>query len=373
MAFRYDRGSLRSPVVLSDGSLRVDAVISRAGVFEYREPDGRITKEYRPAEEVFSKKSMDSFIGMAVVNNHPYSEPDGLITVENRSRLGKGFVLEGVRRDGNELVATLVITDPDLIREMKAGKTAVSCGYEQDLVVRSGTAPDGSRFDAVQTNIRGNHVAIVDVARAGDIARVRMDSATMIAGEPARENVMNLEQALAALAVANVKIGELTARADAADKVASDAKTRLDAVTAERDAAKEKAEKAEKARLDGEANMMERARARLALEDAGTAHLRTDAEDKPDFSKKSDHEIRVAVTEKLTGKKMDGKSEAYVQARFDAAIESAGEAAKAVEDVREALEDTTRLDASGDAASKARDAMIARNNNAWNKSQKGAN
>src|SRR5262249_40249598 len=39
---------------------------------------------------------------------------------------------------------------------------------------------NGERYDAIQRNIRGNHVALVDVARAGPEARVRMDAAVMV-------------------------------------------------------------------------------------------------------------------------------------------------------------------------------------------------
>jgi hypothetical protein len=379
MSLRYDRGTLRKPERLSDGSLRVDAVLTRSGVFEYRNPNGTISREYRAPSEVRSRASLDSFVGVAVTDDHPWSEEHGLITLDNRERLQCGTVLS-VRADGNEVIGTLIITNRELIAKLEAGETAVSCGYEQDLIAGSGVTPEGERFDAQQTNIRGNHVAVaVSVARAGDTARVRMDAATMIAGEPApKENVMNLEQALAALAVANVKVGELTARNDSLakdldteKKAHGEAKTRLDSVTAECDAAKEKAEKAEKARTDSEGTMMERARARIALEGTAAKHLRNDAGEPDDVSKKSDHEIRTAVAEKLTGKSMAGKSEAYVNARFDAAIESATDGDEAMNSVREAADDAVRSDAgSDDVAMKARDEMIKRNQNAHNRNEK---
>jgi hypothetical protein len=341
MALRFDRGTLRKPERLSDGSLRVDAVITRAGVFEYRKPDGSISKEYRPREEVSKKASLDSAIGKAATDDHPWHEPDGLINIENRERLQRGFVLADVRMDGDEVVAAIVVTSPELIAKLESGHTCVSCGYEQDLVSKSGTTPNGERYDSIQTNIQYNHVALaVDVPRAGDVARVRMDSAVMIAGDTGKgDTVMEeLKKALADLAAQMVKNGELQARLDAvtAEKTkletsAKETQSRLDAVTAERDAAKEKAEKAEKARLDGEATRMDAARARIKLEETAARFVRNDAGEPEPMTGKSDHEIRVALVEKLTGKTMAGKSEAYVQARLDAAIESdaAGEDALA--------------------------------------------
>lgn len=382
MAIRFDRGNLRKPERLSDGSLRVDAVLTRAGVFEYRNPDGSKRYEYRPPHEVCSKVSLDSFVGVAVTDDHPWNEEDGLVTLENRERLAVGTVL-AARAEGNEVIGTLVITNPDTITKLEAGDTAVSCGYEQDLIEQPGVAPSGERFDATQTKIRGNHVAVaVHVARAGDIARVRMDAASLnVAGDTGKETTMEeLKKALAELAVQTVKNGELQSRLDAANveiekhkKAATDAGARLDAVTAERDAAKEKAEKSEKARLDSEGSMMERARARIKLEDTASKHLRNDAGEPDDVSKKTDAEIRTALVEKLTGKSMAGKSEAYVSARLDAALEADEIGADAMGEVRRAADDATRLDANTNEADKARSEWLKREQNRYdNLGKKGA-
>lgn len=362
----------------------VDAVITRAGVFEYRNPDGSISAEYRPPEEVFSKKSLDSALAKAVTDDHPWHEPDGLISIENRPRLERGFVFKDVRRDGDEVVATLVVTNAELIAKLEAGETGVSCGYEQDLVARKGTTPDGQRFDSVQTNIQYNHVALaVDVPRAGDVARVRMDSAVMIAGDTGKEiqAMEELKKALAELAALTVKNGELQARCDAVaserdslKKANEEAKARLDSVTAERDAAKEKAEKAEKARLDSEGSMMERAKTRIKLEETAGRFVRNDANEPEDFSKKSDHEIRVALVEKLTGKTMAGKSEAYVQARLDAALEADADGEQALASANHtANSPETRNDSGSSSVEKVRAEYLARQQNRYdNFGKKGA-
>jgi hypothetical protein len=383
MAIRYDRGTLRKPERLSDGSLRVDAVISRAGIFEYRNPDGSMRREYRPPEEVFDPKSLESALGKAVTDDHPWLEVDGLITLENRERLGKGFVFKDVRRDGNEVVATLVVTNPELITKLENGQTAVSSGYEQDLIETPGSTADGQRFDAKQTKIHYNHVALaVDIPRAGDTARVRMDSAFMIAGEPARENIVmeELKKALADLAAQMVKNGELQARLDAVSaerdterKAHNDTKTRLDAVTAERDGAKETAEKEKKARLDADTTRMDAARARIKLEETAARYVRNDAGEPEDMTKKTDHEIRTAVVEKITGKSMAGKSEAYVSVRLDAALETDAGGEAALASANEAASNPAVRNDSGNAAEKAREAWLTRENNRYdNFGKKGA-
>jgi hypothetical protein len=384
MALRYDRGTLRKPERLSDGSLRVDAVISRTGIFEYRNPDGSMSREYRPREEVAKKTSLDSAIGKAVTDDHPWYEEDGLITIDNRERLQRGFVLADVRMDGDDVVASLIVTSPELIAKLESGQTAVSCGYEQDLVMKAGTTPHGERFDSIQTNIHYNHVALaVDIPRAGDTARVRMDSAVMIAGEPARENyaMEELKKALADLAAQMVKNGELQARLDAvsaerdtAKKTITETTARLDAVTAERDAAKEKATAAEKLRLDSEGTMMERARTRIKLEETAGRYVRNDAGEPETVAGKSDHEIRSLIVEKITGKSMKGQSEAYVSARLDAALEmdAGGEAALAL--ANGAANDLNiRMDSGESEAEKARASWLKRENSRYeNFGKKGA-
>lgn len=43
---------------------------------------------------------------------------------------------------------------------------------------------NGEPYDAIQTNIRVNHLALVAVARAGDDARLNMDSQDNNGGTP---------------------------------------------------------------------------------------------------------------------------------------------------------------------------------------------
>lgn len=371
-SFRFDsKGSLRSPKWLPDGTVRVDAVISRAGIFKYRDLlTGRETKEYRPADQVFSPASMKSFEHMPVTYRHPV---EGLITPENRDAYAQGTVVAGsLRREDDLLVGSLHITGKDAIAALKRGELNVSAGYDQDIVKAPGTAPDGERFDAVQTNIIGNHVAIgVGSARAGNVARVRMDSAEMIdAGEPAEGIVMEeLKKVLADLAVMTVKANENSARADSLDKENATLKAKISTIEAERDAAKDAATKAEKARTDSESTAVERAKERIKLEGVAERFLRTD-EDKPiDMSKKTDAEIKAAITEKLTGKSMAGKDAAYVSARYDAAIEAEGSADAATTEVVVAINaPKTR----NDGKPSAREEYLNRQADAWkNPAQKG--
>lgn len=140
--------------------------IARTGMQEYlaRElgisGDGeRLVKVYRHPEDVFDRAAVASFEGKPLTDEHP---PEG-VDATNHAAYGKGH-LQNVRREGERLTADLVITDPALVSEVKNGvKREVSCGYNCDYT------PDADGYK--QTNIRGNHVAVVHQGRAGhDVA-----------------------------------------------------------------------------------------------------------------------------------------------------------------------------------------------------------
>jgi hypothetical protein len=185
MAFRLDFGSLRPAKRLGDGRLRVDGLLTRTGVFRYKNSDGTERREYRPAEEVFNKDSLASFEMVPVTDDHPPVSVDA----NNARKFAVGSVGESVRQDGDFVAAGLVVYDAGTVAKMNAGKVQLSCGYTVDLDDTPGVTPDGELYDAKQTNIRGNHVAIVDIARAGEAARVRMDAAdgadTAVMSDPA--------------------------------------------------------------------------------------------------------------------------------------------------------------------------------------------
>ena len=66
----------------------------------------------------------------------------------------------------------MVVMDAASIQNWKDGKRELSCGYESQIVFDAGTTPEGEAYDAIQTNIRGNHLAIVGRGRAGSECRI---------------------------------------------------------------------------------------------------------------------------------------------------------------------------------------------------------
>ena len=154
-----------------------DAVIARTGSYDYLEseikPNGdknKIVKVFRTDDEVFNPIAMASFENKPFVDDHPQED----VSPENFKELSKGYIRDVRRGTGdlsNCLICDIVVTDPDTAEEIKSGrKRELSLGYDTNIIVKDGKY--------VMTNIRGNHLALVDSGRAG-CATIR-DSAKMV-------------------------------------------------------------------------------------------------------------------------------------------------------------------------------------------------
>lgn len=158
-------------IITSEGYLKAkDARLARIGIQEYRafelgltnRPAMDVIKVYRPPEEVFTPEAMDSFDGKPVTNDHPLD----FVTVDNWRSLAIGTI-QNPRKKDTFLVADLVVTDKGAIGDIVSGKTELSNGYSCVYDWTKGLTPSGESYDAIQREIRGNHVALVDSARCG--------------------------------------------------------------------------------------------------------------------------------------------------------------------------------------------------------------
>ena len=165
------------------GFLKVDAVIARTGIQKYLpvelgdegdEPIG----VFRPVEEVTHIESLDSFTNVPVTDNHPTE----MVDIENYTKYAKGSIssINVVQlEDGITALKTqLVITDKSLIESIRNGKKELSVGYENILVQKDGTH-EGEDYKYIQTDIRANHVAVVDAGRCGGICKLMIDKSSM--------------------------------------------------------------------------------------------------------------------------------------------------------------------------------------------------
>lgn len=188
-AFRFDRGALiqvhetrgkaridAAPAyVTPEGFLEVDAILARDGLLTYS--DGKTSwNELRPREEL--ERTVDEWRNKTVTDDHP----DDLISAESWRETARGFVLDGLSLSPPDssgtsyLYGRLRINDAELIAIIREGKREVSIGMEVDVEVMDGMYR-GVPYKATQTALSPNHVAIVDVGRAGRNVRVLLDSA----------------------------------------------------------------------------------------------------------------------------------------------------------------------------------------------------
>ena len=154
------------------GFLHINGVVARTGIQFYSNAELgdfneslKLVNVYRPREEVLKEESLQSFINAPVTDDHPME----FVTVDNIKELGKGSTAsyETYNKDGIDYIkAKLVVTDKELINKVINGKMELSAGYSQNLVKEKGEF-EGVTYDYKQTNIKINHIALVDSARCG--------------------------------------------------------------------------------------------------------------------------------------------------------------------------------------------------------------
>lgn len=166
---RLDSVPLDKAYYTDEGYLADRPVLTSTGIFEYTNPDGSIRRELRLPEEVFRPESLKSYRGKPIVITHDA----GLITKDNVHENSVGTILSEGYRSGNNVVADIVIHDTDAMKN--AGLKELSLGYNLDLDETPGVW-NGQPYDAIQRNIIINHLALVLEARAGDQARLNIDS-----------------------------------------------------------------------------------------------------------------------------------------------------------------------------------------------------
>ena len=110
---------------------------------------------YRKEEELFNDETIKSFEGKPITLTHP----EDIVNASNWKDEAIGHI-QNVRREGKFLVADAYINDEIAISIIKNhGIKEVSLGYESKLVEEGGKI--------YQTNIKGNHLAVVSEGRAG--------------------------------------------------------------------------------------------------------------------------------------------------------------------------------------------------------------
>jgi len=173
-----DRFSISKREETEEGFLKVeDSKLARTGILIYSigeidvqdAPEGfdgggsGVVRVFRSAKEVFNKETLESFKSRPITLEHP----DKFVDSKNFKNESVGMSKDDVRREGNFMLATLMILDENAVKNIKSGVEELSLGYTADVQYKPGVTDDGEVYDAVMTNIRGNHIAIVPRGRNG--------------------------------------------------------------------------------------------------------------------------------------------------------------------------------------------------------------
>jgi hypothetical protein len=157
----------------ADGYLVAEAKCVRTGIQLYAgdevgRADLSVVRVYRPEAEVFADAALQSFTHAPVTVDHPKD----MVTADNWKDLAVGEVSTAAKRDGEWVMLPLILKDAAAIQAVTDGKRELSAGYTCTLDWTPGTTPAGEAYDAIQCNIKINHLALVDRARAGSQARI---------------------------------------------------------------------------------------------------------------------------------------------------------------------------------------------------------
>ena len=365
----------------ADGYLVAEARSVRTGIQLYAgsevgKPELSVVRVYRPADQVFADASLQSFTHAPVTMDHPAEA----VTADNWKQLAVGEVSTAAKKDGEWVHLPLILKDAAAIQAVETGKRELSAGYTCELVFGDGVTPDGEAFNATQTNIKINHLAIVDRARAGSKARIGDGAISWGAApvtndqQPEKEKIMTLktvtvdgipvevtDQGATVISTLQSRLADANTKYADAEKAHQTAIAAKDADLAKKDAeidalkAKVLDEKALDAKVQSRADLITVAKS--IAKDVKTEGL-------------TDAAIRKAVVSaKLGDAAIAGKADAYIDARFDILAE---DAKKNPDPFANAVRDGITPASGSDTTATAHKAMTDHLTSAWMGTTKGA-
>lgn len=327
MEYRVDQvGKISGVRRTPQGGLDVPANLTRAGVFTYHQPDGTVQRELRPANEVFNPASLETLRGAPLTVGHP-----GLVRADTWRTVSVGHVRDDVAAKDPFVAARCLVQEQDAVKAVESrALQELSCGYTCD-VERTPGELNGEKYDAIQRNIRYNHVSLLPAGagRAGSEVKLRMD-------------------------------GKDCAVARYPETMETNETASLDQLQGQLDAALARADEAEKKLAEVDVDKLVAARLAL-IEDA--RKVCGDVK----FDGKSDADVmRAAIAKAHPTLKLDDKSDEYLRGVFQVTVDGVrkGEARVAQTNVR------ADANAATDKVGQSRDRMAKKNADAWKGSRK---
>ncbi|EPF6052523.1 DUF2213 domain-containing protein [Acinetobacter baumannii] len=194
----YTTGQLgRTREITPEGYLLCrDVPIARIGTLMYADGEVPVAADntgliiiYRGEEVLFDPITIASAEGKPVTDDHPAD----WVTPDNWKELSKGFgkdVRRGEGADSGYLMADLLVTDKETIQKVLDGKVEISLGYDADYV-------ETSKGKGLQSNIRVNHIALVEKGRCGSRCSIGdsfMSAKKTQKKEPWYQNLLGLKR-----------------------------------------------------------------------------------------------------------------------------------------------------------------------------------
>jgi len=333
--FRFtDGATLSGTRKLDGGYLVAEAFAARTGIQLYRGAevglaDKDVVRVYRPEDEVRAPASLATFSHAPITMGHPEQ-----VNATNWQDLAKGEVSTEAIWEDNKIKLPLIIKDAAAIAAIESGTRELSGGYTCQIEFKDGVSPEGEAYDAIQRDIRVNHLAIVPKGRAGPECRIGDDADNWGASPltSADHKEADMPETLRKIMVDGLQVETTDAGAQAIDKlnatIADKNKALVDANTSHKAAldAKDKELAAKDVELDklkgaqlSDADLDKRVAARAKL--LGDA-AKVDAKVKTEGL--TDAAVRKAVfVAKLGDDAVKDRSDVYIEARFDALVDAA--------------------------------------------------
>ena len=317
---RFDKNPLPKVVRTPEGYIKGSAIVTRTGVFKYIDNQGNVRLELRHPDDILEEDSLDSLKQIPITVEHPTV----LVDSTNVKQLGVGLTGETVKVDGENIKTTVTITSIDGVEAINSGKEELSLGYTLDLEEEQGIY-NGQPYTHRQKNIRYNHLAIVERARAGANARLNFDS--FECGMIVDENITHEREKMAyKINIDNVDVevdeavkkayDSLNARLDAEIKSKSDIQKEVDSLKARLDEKEEELKKAKE--INSDSLISAKAKDRVELIAKASKVVNIDG-----LYDLSDRDIKLSVIKsRYDSLDLTDKSDDYVAARFDAICEA---------------------------------------------------
>ena len=323
---------LSNKIDVNTGFLRSRVSICRSGIQEYLGRELGLTGDdalkvfnvLRHPDDVTSEDSLSTYKNLVVTDDHPN---EGWVNVDNIREHQRGQLSEveiDNTQDEVHIYGMMTITDADLIEKTMRGKIEVSLGYARELVAEEGVY-NGIPYQYKYTNIIANHLSVVDRGRCGATCAIVNDKKNVIIldEEQKKEGVLVKIMINGVEFEVSEEVGEaIMAERAAEEKKAEDMEEEMSKKTEELETANDKLT----AKVDGleakikatnDSKMSDTDFDKMVGERASlVAFAQTIVGDAmPDSTEPMT--IKKAVVEKHFNISVDGKSDAYIDARFE--------------------------------------------------------